>query len=110
MNIFDINVRGQSNKACQERVFVINTRDTRCIEDGTCQNLSLKLVRCSGSSCLKTAGDAANTLGLYANVCSIERQAEVANEPRTSENVTFSGTESSSLYFCSNDLLHSTVE
>jgi hypothetical protein len=25
-----------SNKACQEIVFVINTRDTRCVEEGTC--------------------------------------------------------------------------
>jgi hypothetical protein len=64
MNIFDINVRGQSNKACQETVFAINTRDTRCVEEGTCQNSSLKLVRSSGSSCLKMAGDAANTVGL----------------------------------------------
>jgi hypothetical protein len=64
MNIFDINVRGQSNKACQKIVFVINTRDTRCVEEGTCQNLSLKLVRSPGCSYLKTAGDAANTVSL----------------------------------------------
>jgi hypothetical protein len=64
MNVFDINVRGQNDEACQKVMSVINTRDTRCVEEGTCGNLSLKLVRSSGCSCLKTAGDAANTVGL----------------------------------------------
>jgi hypothetical protein len=75
INVFDINAGGQNDKACQKIMTAINTRDTRCVEEGMCPNLSLKLVRSSGCSCLKTAGDAANTVVYYADACNIKRQA-----------------------------------
>jgi hypothetical protein len=89
MNIFDINVRGQSDKACQEIVFVINTRDMRRRRNvpkrfsETCQKLRVLLFE-------DNAGDATNTVGSPSY--RTQYRAEVANERWTSGNVTTSET------------------
>jgi hypothetical protein len=92
MNIFDINVRRQSDGACQEIV----CHKYKRYEVRRRRNVlkrSLKLARSSGFSCLKIARAMLQTLWVHhPTVYSIGRPAEVANEPWTSGNVTISGT------------------